>query len=108
MSQDNRPIVYFSEKLNDTKVKYSTYDKDFYLVIQALKKWRYYLIPKEFFLYSGNQALQFITRKEKLNQKHEKWVEFMQKFTFAIKHIVGIANKVTDALSRRSLIVQEF
>jgi hypothetical protein len=59
-------------------------------------------------LYSDNKALQFITRQEKLNQKHAKWVEFMQNFTFVIKHIVGTANKVADALSRRSLIVQEF
>jgi hypothetical protein len=43
-----------------------------------------------------------------LNQKHEKLVEFMQNFTFVIKHIVGTVNKVADALSRRSLIVQEF
>jgi hypothetical protein len=43
-----------------------------------------------------------------LNQKHAKWVEFMHNFTFIIKHIVGTANKATDALSRRSLIVQEF
>jgi hypothetical protein len=27
LSQDNRPVAYFSEKLNDAKVKYSTYDK---------------------------------------------------------------------------------
>jgi hypothetical protein len=27
LSQDNRPIAYFSEKLNETKRKYSTYDK---------------------------------------------------------------------------------
>jgi hypothetical protein len=59
-------------------------------------------------LYSDNQALQFITRQEKLNQRHAKWVEFMHNFTFVIKHIVGTANKVADALSRRSLIVQEF
>jgi hypothetical protein len=43
-----------------------------------------------------------------LNQKHAKWVEFMKKITFVIKQIVGTANKVVDALSRRSLIVQEF
>jgi hypothetical protein len=67
LSQDNRPVAYFSEKLNETKDKYSTYDKDFYVVIQALKKWRHYLIPKEFVLYSDNQALQFITRQEKLS-----------------------------------------
>jgi hypothetical protein len=27
LSQDNRPVAYFSEKLNETKRKYSTYDK---------------------------------------------------------------------------------
>jgi hypothetical protein len=108
LSQDNRPISYFSEKLNDTNKKYSTYDKEFCAMIQALNKWRHYLIPKEFILYSDNQALQFITRQEKLNQRHAKWVEFMQNFTFVIKHIAGTANKVAYALSRRSLIVQEF
>jgi hypothetical protein len=74
LSQNNRPVAYFSEKLNDAKEKYSTYGKEFYAVIQDLKKWRHYLIPKEFFLYSDNQDLQFITSKEKLNQRHAKWV----------------------------------
>jgi hypothetical protein len=40
LSQDDRSVAYFSEKLNEAKIKYSTYDKEFYEVIQALKKWR--------------------------------------------------------------------
>jgi hypothetical protein len=108
LSQDNNHIAYFSEKLNDVKRKYSTYDKEFYAVIQALEKWRHYLIPKEFVLYTDNQALQFITKQEKLNQRHAKWVEFMHNFTFVIKHISGSANKVTYALSKICLILQEF
>jgi hypothetical protein len=87
LSQEDRPIEYFSENLNEVKLKYSTYDKEFCAIIQALKKWRYYLIPKEFVLYSDNHALQFVTRQEKLNQRHVKWVEYMQNFTFVIKHI---------------------
>jgi hypothetical protein len=43
-----------------------------------------------------------------LNQRHAKWVDFMQNFTFVIKHIAGNTNKVVDALSRRCLILQEF
>jgi hypothetical protein len=108
LSQDNKPVAYFSEKLNETKRKYSTYDKEFYAIIQALKKWRHYLVPKEFVLYSDNQALQFITKQEKLNQRHAKWIEFMQIFTFFIKHIFVNPNKFVDSLSRRCLILQEF
>ena len=64
-------------------------------------------MPKEFVLYSNNHALQFINNKPKLNQKHAKWVEFLHKFTFVIKHTSGKYNKVDDALSRVSLILQE-
>ena len=62
LSQDDIPIAYFNEKLNEAKIKYSTYDKEFYVVIQALKKWRHYLVPKEFVLYNDNHALQFVTQ----------------------------------------------
>jgi hypothetical protein len=62
LSQDNRFVAYLCEKLNDTKRNYSTYDKEFYAIIQALNKWRHYLVPKEFVSYSDNQALQFITK----------------------------------------------
>ena len=43
-----------------------------------------------------------------MNQRHAKWIEFMKNFTFVIKHIVGNASKVIDALSMRILILQEF
>jgi hypothetical protein len=45
LSQDNRHVAYFSENLNETKRKYSTYDKEFYAIIKAMKKWRHYLVP---------------------------------------------------------------
>jgi hypothetical protein len=44
-------------------------------------------------LYTDNQALQFITRQEKFNQRHAKRVEFMYNFTFIINHISVSANK---------------
>jgi hypothetical protein len=59
-------------------------------------------------LYSDIHALQFVTQQEKLNQIHVKWVEYLQNFTFVIKHISGTANKVVDALSRKCFLLQEF
>jgi hypothetical protein len=74
----------------------------------VLKKWRHYLVPKEFVLYNDNHTLQFMTQQERLNEKHVKWVEFMHNFTFVIKHISGTSNKVVDALSRKCFLMQEF
>ena len=48
LRQEGRLVAYFSEKLNDAKRKYSVYDQEFYAIVQALKKWRHYLLPKEF------------------------------------------------------------
>jgi hypothetical protein len=108
LSQDDNHVAYFSENLNDAEENYSTYDKEFYAIIKALKKWRHYLMSKEFIFYIDNHALQFITRQDKLNQRHAKWVEFMQNFTFITNHINGSANKVTDSLIRRCLIFKDF
>ncbi|MFS7973284.1 putative nucleotidyltransferase, Ribonuclease H [Helianthus anomalus] len=101
LSQENRPIAFFSEKLNEARQKYSTYDKEFYAIIRSLEYWRHYLLPSEFVLYSDHQALRFINGQNKLNSRHAKWVEYLQDFSFVIRHKSGASNTVADALSRR-------
>ena len=61
----------------------------------------------EFVLYTDNHVVEYTMQQPKLNTKHAKWVEYLQSFTFVIKHISGQANKMEDTLSRRSLVIQE-
>ncbi|GJY16763.1 retrotransposon protein, putative, ty1-copia subclass [Tanacetum coccineum] len=82
LSQLNRPIAFFSEKLNDTRRRYSTYDKEFYAIVRSLEYWRHYLLPAEFILYSDHQALKFIQGQAKLKPRHAKWVETLQDCLF--------------------------
>ena len=105
LSQERRPIAFFSEKLNEEKRKYSTYDKEFYAIYRALSQWSQYFLYKPFVLFSDHEALKFINHQLKLNRRHETWVEFLQAYNFTIKHKVGVHNVVEDALSRKHALL---
>ncbi|CAL2270714.1 unnamed protein product [Prunus armeniaca] len=105
LSQDKRPVAFFSEKLSDACQKWSTYDQEFYAVVRALKQWEHYLIQKEFVLFTDHQALKYINSQKNIDKMHARWVTFLQKFSFVIKHTSGKTNRVADALSRRASLL---
>ena len=107
LTQEGRPLAFFSEKLSDARTKYSTYDKEFFAIIRALEHWTHYLIAKEFILHSDHEALKYIQGQHKLNPRHAKWVEYLQSFQFVIKHKSGKMNQGADALSRRHLLISQ-
>ena len=100
LSQEGHPIAFFSEKLNDVKRQYSTYDKEFYAIVQSLRFLRFYLLLIEFVLFSDHQALRYLNSQKKLNARHAKWIEFLNEYSFVINHRFGIENKAAHALSR--------
>lgn len=57
LSQQGRPVVFFSEKIAGSRARYSTYDVQFYAIVQAIKHWRHYLFHQEFILYTDHDAL---------------------------------------------------
>ncbi|GKA27986.1 gag-pol polyprotein [Tanacetum coccineum] len=57
LSQLSRLIAYFNEKLNDTKRRYTTYDKEFYAIVRALDHWWLTSILKKSFISMGFQEL---------------------------------------------------
>ncbi|XP_040948647.1 uncharacterized protein [Gossypium hirsutum] len=57
LTQDGRPVAYFSEKLNGAVLNYPTYDKEMYALIRALETWQHYLWPKEFVIHSDHEEL---------------------------------------------------
>lgn len=48
LSQQSRPVAFYSEKLSGAKSRYSTYDVEFYAVIQSIRHWRHYLVHRDF------------------------------------------------------------
>jgi hypothetical protein len=87
--QVGRPIAFFSEKLNEVRKNYYTFDVEFYAIVQALQHWRHYLVSKEFVLFIYHIKLQYVSTQNKLNSRHAKWISFLQGYAFVLKHKSG-------------------
>ncbi|KAL5779238.1 hypothetical protein ACOSQ2_009975 [Xanthoceras sorbifolium] len=105
LSQEGKPVKFFSEKLTDAKRRYSTYDLEFYALVRAIQHWEHYLAYREFVVYSDHQALRYLNSQSKFSPRHVKWSSYLQEFTFSLRYKAGESNKVADALSRRSLLL---
>ncbi|CAA7042010.1 unnamed protein product [Microthlaspi erraticum] len=105
LSQEGKPVAFFSEKVAGSRLRYSTYDVELYAVVQAVKHWRHYLFHREFVLYTDHDALKHMGSQDKISSRHASWFAYLQQFTFVIKHKAGVLNRVADALSSRHTLL---
>ena len=98
-------MAYFSEKLTGARSRYSTYDMEFYAIIQAIKHWKHYLCHRDFVLFTDHDALRHLDSQVKVSARHATRIAFLQQFTFSIKHQCGKLNRVANALSRRHCLL---
>ena len=52
-----------------------------------------------------HRALKHINSQVSINRMHARWVAYIQRFHFTLKHKSGVTNKVADALSRRASLL---
>ncbi|GKB89525.1 ty3-gypsy retrotransposon protein [Tanacetum coccineum] len=100
LSQENKPIAFFSKKLCQTMQGQSTYTKEFYAITEAVKKWRQYLLGRRFRIYTDHHSLKHILTQTIQSPEQQKWVTKLLGYDFEVLYKPGRENTVADALSR--------
>jgi hypothetical protein len=57
------------------------------------------VLPKEFVLSIDHKDLYYINNQSMLNQKHSKWIDFLQNYSLVLNHMSERSNRVADGLS---------
>lgn len=100
LMQQGRPLAYYSSSLCPRNAALSTYEKEALAILEALKKWRHYLLGNELIIKTDQQSLKFITDQKITEGVQHKLMMKLLEFNFKIQYKKGVQNKVADALSR--------
>ncbi|GJX66695.1 putative reverse transcriptase domain-containing protein [Tanacetum coccineum] len=74
-------------------------------VVQAIKHWCHYQFHKEFVLFTDHDSLRHIHTQDKVSHKHGRWMAFIVKCIFVVKHQTHVSNRGDDALRRTSNLI---
>ncbi|PWA71682.1 hypothetical protein CTI12_AA283380 [Artemisia annua] len=98
--QNNQPICYFSRKLGPRMRVAATYQKELFAIVEAVYKWRQYLLGRRFIIRTDHRSLKELMQQVILAPIQQKYVRKLMGFDFVIEYKPGALNQVADALSR--------
>ncbi|GJS39455.1 serine/threonine-protein kinase TIO-like protein [Tanacetum coccineum] len=67
LSQEGRPVAFFSEKLSEAQRKWTTYELEFYAIVWAVKHWEQYLFQQEFVLQTDHETLKYFNSQKSIS-----------------------------------------
>jgi hypothetical protein len=99
ITQDNRPIGFFSRKLSDTQCKYSITEIELLAMVETLKEFKGMLWGNHIKVFTDHANLMRDALGLTLDQVYQ-WRLLLEEYGPEIVYIKGIHNIVADAVSR--------
>lgn len=98
------PVAYFSRKLSATEKKMEVIYLECRAIKDAIKFWQYYLIGREFLVYSDHKPLENLRTKSRTDERLGDLVHYLSQFNFKIIYKPGKTNVLADLLSRNPIL----
>ena len=104
LSQNGRPVAFFSRSLSAPERRHSAIEKEACAIVEAIRKWRHYLLNNHFKLITDQRSVAFMydtTHHGKIkNDKIQRWRVELSPFSYDVVYRPGCLNRVADTLSR--------
>jgi hypothetical protein len=97
-----KPLAFFSKKLAQSEVKYSTFDRELLAAYSTIRHFRFLLEGRQFQLLTDHKPLvaAMVRVTPPQSARQQRHLAYISEFTTDIRHTPGSENVVADALSR--------
>lgn len=95
-----RPVCYYSRRTTSAESKYHSNELEALTVVEALERFKVYLLGKKFRVVTDCSALTHTVSKRDLIPRISRWWLKIQSFDFDVIHRPGTKMQHIDALSR--------
>jgi len=99
ITQDNRPIAFFSRKLTSAQRRYTVTELELLSIVELLKEFKGMLLGHKVIVWTDHINL---TRKNLggTSDRVMRWRLLLQEYDVELNYIKGVDNTVADAISR--------
>jgi hypothetical protein len=108
LMQEGRPLAFEIQPLKGKDLHKPIYEKEMMEILHALKKWRPYLIGRNFKVKTDHDSHKYFLEQRLSSEEQQKWVTKILGYDFEILYKKGKQNVVADALSRKDEDVEAF
>lgn len=107
LMQMGKPIAYISKPLGPKAAAQSVYEKEAMAILEALKRWRHYVLGGKLIFKTDQQSLKFMMSQRLVEGIQHKLLLKLMEFDYVIEYKSGKENLVADALSRSPNLKEE-
>lgn len=104
LTKEGRPIAFLSHALNGRNLHLSTYEEELLALIIAVRKWRPYLLGRQFIIRMDQRSLKFLLEQKIATPAQQRWLSKLLGYDYVIEYKNGVDSRAADALSRRAEI----
>ena len=96
-----KSIAFLLRTMQPVEQNYEIYNKKLLAIVEALTKWRQYLldVAEPFEVWTDHENLKYFREPHKLNGQQARWYLKLQDYNFTLKYIPGKTNTKADILS---------
>jgi hypothetical protein len=97
--QDDRPVAYYSRKLNGAQLKCATIDKELLCVVATLKEFRSMFLGAELLIYTDHKNILNVGNS---SEQWPRWIFYVDEYGPTIYYIEVQRNVIAGTSSRLS------